>query len=190
MSRYRRKRGGGGGGGGSVMQNKWGGYMAIVFGTIALLITLIMYGIALSNLDTAYTSAATYTEQVGLTSIMGIWPLVLFIIFMTAGLAAITGGTVMNWKKTSGGGWMDVFMGLILGTVGIVIAILMNTTIQSQLHSAYVAANASTNIASFSGLLSTMTIFGMVIFLSLMAAGTSHILAAGYGGYKHLSGKV
>ena len=190
MGKYRRNRGGGGGGGSG---NKWMGFMSIIMGVVALLITLIMYGIALDNLDTAYTTAATYTEQVGLTDVMGIWPLVLFILFMTIGIGAIGVGAYVNVKKGLAGSWMDIFLVVIMGTVTIVIAILMNTTIQGQLHTVYItAANVTetVNIASFSGLLNVMTIFGMVIFLSLMAAGVGPILAAGYGGYKQLAGKM
>lgn len=182
-----------GGGGGSNRMNQWAGFMAIIFGTVAILICLITFSIALDTLDTAYTSAATYTEQVGLTSIMGIWPLVIFIIFMAAGIGALGAGAYINIKKAIGGNWMDIFMVVIMGTVTLVIALLMNTTIQAQLHTAYTdAANVSktVNIASFSGLLSTMTIWGMVIFLTLMSAGLSQLGAAAYGSYKHLAGKM
>ncbi len=187
---YRRNRGGGGR---SNTSTGWLGFIAIVFGTVALLICLIMFGIGLDTLDTAYTSAATYTEQVGLTSVMGIWPLILFIIFMAAGLAAVGAGSYVNVKKALTGGWMDIFMVVIMGTVSLVISLLMNTTIQSQLHTAYVdASNVSktANIASFSGLLSVMTIWGMVIFLALMASGLSQLIGAAYGSYKHLAGKM
>jgi len=188
----RRKKSFRGGGGGS-RGNQWLGFIAIVMGTVSMLITLIMFSIGLDTLDTAYTSAATYTEQVGLTSVMGIWPLVLFIIFMAAGIGALTAGAYINVKKALSGGWIDVFMVVIMGTVSLIIALLMNTTIQAQLHTAYTDAACTTktaNIASFSGLLSTMTIWGMVIFLSLMATGISQIGAAAYGSYKHLSGKM
>lgn len=190
MGRRKRRNSNRGGGG---RGNQWIGFIAIVFGTVAMLICLIMFSIGLDTLDTAYTSAATYTEQVGLTSVMGIWPLILFIIFMAAGLGAMGAGAYVNVRKALGGGWMDVFMVVIMGTVSLIIALLMNTTIQSQLHTAYAdAANTSktVNIASFAGLLSVMTIWGMVVFLSLMATGLSQLAAAAYGSYKHLAGKI
>jgi hypothetical protein len=188
MSRFRRNRGGGGGRSGGM--GRFSGFLSIIMGTVSLLVCLIMFGISLSSLDTAYTAAATYTEQVGLTSVMGIWALVIFIIFMAAGLAALTGGSIVNWKKSTSGSWMDVFMVAIMGAVTLVISLLMNTTIQAQLHTAYVAANATVNKAQFAGLLNVMTIFGMVIFLSLMGAGISQIAGAAYGSYKHLTGKM
>ena len=184
---FRRRHSGGGSKGG---MNQWMGFMAIIMGVVALLICLIMYGIALTNLDTAYTTAATYTEQVGLTSVMGIWPLVLFLLFMTLGLGAIGVGAYINTKKALSGGWMEIFLVVVMGTVTIVVAVLMNTTIQGQLHTTYVAANATTNIDQFQGLLSIMKIFGMVIFLGLMASGIAPIAAAGYSGFKHLAGKT
>jgi len=188
MGFRKKKNGGGGGGGGKAGQ--WMGFMAIIMGAVAMLVCLIMFNIGIDALDTAYTAAATYTEQVGLTNVMGIWGLVIFIIFMAAGIAALTGGSIVNWKKATSGGWMDVFMVAIMGGVTLVIALILNGTIQAALHTAYVTANATTNIAQFSGLLSIMTIWGMVIFLALMGAGVSQLAGAAYGSYKHLTGKL
>lgn len=175
-------------GGGKTSQ--WMGFLAIVFGAVALLVCLIMFGIGIDALDDAYTEAATYTEQVGLTDVMGLWGLVIFIVFMAAGIASLTGGAVIQWRKATTGGWMDVFMVAIMGGVTLVIALLLNGTIQGQLHTAYTTANATTNIASFAGLLDIMTIWGMVIFLALMGAGLSQLGGAAYGSYKHLSGRI
>ncbi len=189
-----RKRYNKGGGDGMMSRSSpWMGFLVTIFGAIAMLIDLIIFSIALDSLDTAYTAAATYTEQVGLTSVMGIWPLVLFVIFMAAGLAALAGGAIMQAKKAITGGWMDVFLTAVMGGVALIISALLNTTIQAQLHTAYAAAACTTstaNIASFAGLLSIMTVFGMVIFLSLMGAGIGQIAAAAYGGYKHLAGRI
>ena len=186
----RRRRGMRSGGRTSSGGGQWMGFMAIVMGAVALLVCLIMFGIGIDALDDAYTAAATYTEQVGLTDVMGIWGLVIFIVFMAAGLASLTGGSVVQWKKATTGGWMDVFMVAIMGGVTLVIALLLNGTIQTQLHAAYVTANATVNKAQFAGLLSIMTIWGMVIFLALMGSGISQIAGAAYGSYKHLSGRV
>jgi len=188
MSRFRRKKVGGGGSSGG--RSQWMGFLAIVMGAVALLICLIMFGIGLGALDTAYTTAATYTEQVGLTDVMGIWALVIFIIFMAAGIAALTGGSIIQWKRATTGGWLDVFMVAIMGGVTLVISLILNGTIQGQLHTAYAAAQVTANIANFSGLLNIMTIWGMVIFLALMGAGVSQLAGAAYGSYKHLTGKL
>lgn len=185
MKKSRRRGGGGGGNSG-----RWMGFIAIVMGIVAMLICLIMFNIGIGALDDAYTAAATYTEQVGLTDVMGIWGMIVFIIFASAGVAALTGGAVVQWKKATGGGWMDVFMVFIMGGVTLVIALILNGVIQGALHTSYVTANACTNIASFSGLLSIMTIWGMVIFLALMGAGISQLVGAAYGSYKHLAGKL
>lgn len=183
---FRRKhRGGGKGGGGG---NQWMGFMVTVFGGVLLLISLIMFGIAIAQLDTSITSAGTYTEQVGVTSIMGIFGLVVFLVLTGSGLAAVTGGSVMTWKRTVGGGWMDVFLAFIMGTVSLVISLIVFGITQNQLHTAYVAANATVNKASFTGLLSIMGIFGVVFFLAYIGTGLSAIAAAGYGGYKNLKG--
>lgn len=188
MPRFHRKKGIGGGGGSGV--GKWMGFISIVMGVVALIVCLIMFNIGIGALDDAYTAAATYTEQVGLTDVMGIWGLVIFIVFMSAGIAALTGGSIIQWRKATTGGWMDVFLVAIMGGVTLVICLLLNGTIQSTLHDAYVTANATVNKAQFVGLLDIMTIWGMVIFLGLMAAGISQLAGAAYGTYKHLAGKI
>jgi len=176
--------------GGGSKASQWMGFLAIVMGAVAMLVVLIMFNIGIDALDAAYTDATTYTEQVGLTDVMGIWGLVIFIIFMAAGIAALTGGSIVQWKKATTGGWMDVFMVAIMGGVTLVISLLLNGTIQSALHTAYVTVNATANLAEFSGLLDIMTIWGMVIFLALMGAGVSQLAGAAYGSYKHLTGKL
>ena len=99
----------------------WMGFLVTIFAAIAMLIDLIIFSIALDSLDTAYTAAATYTEQVGLTSVMGIWPLVLFVIFMAAGLAALAGGAIIQARRAITGGWMDVFLTAVMGGVALII---------------------------------------------------------------------
>lgn len=193
--RFRRKKSGGssGGGGfkaGALNASRWTGFLTIVFGAVAMLVCLIMFNVAIGSLDDAYTSASAFTEQVGLTEVMGIWGLVIFIIMMAAGIAALVGGSVVQWVKATYGSWMDVFMVAIIGTVTLVISLFLNGTIQTALHTSYVAANATVNKAAFVGLLDIMTIWGMVIFLALMGAGVSQLAGAAYGSYKHLTGRL
>src|SRR4030043_163832 len=102
-------------------------------------------------------------------------------------------------RKRSGGGggggggksgqWMG-FMAIIMGIVALIITLILNGIAQTTLHTAYLAANATVNKAHFTGLLDIMGIWGMVIFVSLMAAGIAQIAAAAYGSYKHLAGKM
>jgi len=191
MPRYRKRKSGGGGGEG--MTGVAAPLIANIFGAVMMLIALILFGIGLSSLDTAYTAAATYTEQVGLTDIMGIFALVIFLVVMGVGIAALGAGSVMSWRRAQSGGWMGVFMAFVMGVVGLVIALLLNTIIQGQLHTVYTtAANASAtvNIAQFAGLLDVMTIWGMIIFISLIASGITGIVGAGVGGYKTLRAKM
>ena len=187
---HRGKKSGGGDGGGKGSIGNLTGLIGTIFGAVALLIALITFGIAIGQLDAAYTAAATYEDQVGLTDVMGIWGMVLFIIFMAVGLGSIAGSAAMQWVKIARGGWMEVFMGVIMGTVGVVVALILNTLILAQLHTAQVTVNATTNVASFSGLVSIMTIWGMVIFLVLISAGVSSLVAAGFGTYKKLRGGI
>lgn len=178
-------RGNGGIGSG---KSQFVGLIGTIFGAIALLIALITFGIAIGQLDTAYTAAEAYTDQVGLTDVMGIWGMVIFVIFMAVGLSAVIGSSVMQWKKIAGGGWTEIFIGVIMGTVSVVVALILNTLIQAQLHAAQVTVNATTNVANFPGLVDIMTIWGMVIFLTLISAGVSSLLAASYGGYRQMKG--
>lgn len=180
----------GGGSNSNFIRNHMGGFMSIIFGCIAIFIAIIMFQIGLAQIDTAYTAAATYTEAVGYDETVGVVPLILFLVFMMVGLGAVAGGAVMQAVKAIRGGWTEVFMGVIFGTVSFVIALIMNGIIATQLHAAYVAANATTNIANFSGLLSVMGVFYLVIFWVIIGAGISSIAASGYGAYKNIRGQV
>lgn len=179
----------GGGASAGFIQGHMAGFMSIIFGCVSLVICLITYLIALGQLDDAYTAAATYTEQVGLTDVMGIWPMVIFLVFMFIGLALIGAGAAVQVKKTVSGGWTDIFLGIVFGTVTIVIATILNNVIQGQLHTVYVtAANVSetANIASFAGLLDIMKIFGMVIFITLLSSGIAQLAGSAWGGFKNI----
>ena len=185
MSRYRKNRGGGGGGSPKTSVT---GMVSQVIGGAFILFALVLFGIGIDQLDTAYTAAATYTEQVGLTDIMGIWGMILFLVFVGAGITVIAGGAAYSFMKTIRGGWMDAFMSFAMGAVGLIIALILNTITQAQLHSAYVTANATTNLTSFAGMLSIMTIFGMLIFLTLIGSGVSGVVAAGWGAVRQIRG--
>jgi hypothetical protein len=162
--------------------------MATVVGAVALLVDLIAYGIVLTNYDTAYTAAKAYTWETGLTSIMGIWPMVMFLVFMAAGIGAIGYGAYTNWKKGSQGNWTDIFMVFIMGAVSVIISVIMFGIVNTQANTLAVAINATTNVASFTGLVSIIGVWPMVIFLTMIGAGLSSIAAAGYGTYKHIRG--
>jgi len=190
LSKFRRFHKGSSGGGGGGNTNKYAGFLAIVLGSVAMLICLIAYGIVISNYDTAYTAASGYSWATGMTSIMGVWPLILFLVFMAAGLGAVGVGAYINWNKGANGGWTDVFLVFIMGAVSVVITVIMFGIINTQMNTLAVAINATTNVAKFTGLVSIYGIWPMVIFLAMMAASVSQLGAAGYGAYKHLAGKM
>jgi len=187
MSRFKRR---GGGGGGGSKGNTWTGFIGVVMGGVALMVCLIMYGIFLTNYDTAYTAAGGYSWEVGLTSIMGIWPMVIFLVIMSVGLAAVAGGTMLSIKKTLSGGWVDVFMGIVTGVVSLIIVVIIWGIVNTQFNTTAVAINATTNKASWSGLVSIIGIWPMITFLAMMASGIAQIGAAGYASYQHLRGRV
>lgn len=189
MSRFRRKKfGRGGGGSGFTGGKSWFGFVAIVLGCVSAIVAFLMFGIAIDQLDDAYTAVAGYTEAVGLQSVMGMWGMVLFLVFALIGLAGIVGGAVSNTLSGLKGNWMGIMMGIIMGGVTIAIAVIMNGLIQSQLHAAWVTANATVNKASFVGMLDIMGIFGMVYFISLMIAGVAPIVGGIVGGYRKVRG--
>lgn len=189
MARFRRKRSRGGGGGGSSGRGFVGFYLYIL-GIVAFVVGLIMYGIVLSTLDTAYTTISGYTWESNLNSIVGIWPMVLLVLFMIAGVAGISGGALINWKKGSSGKGLDAFMVFIMGGLSIVIGILMFNIANTQMNTLAVAINATTNIASFTGLYSMITIWPIVVFIVMMVGAASQIVAAGFGAYKSVRGSM
>lgn len=185
MARYKKKHRSGGGSRGT---SGWGGTIMIIFGCVAMLVCLIMFTIAIGQLDEALTDAATYSYMTSLDDVMGIFGLVTFLAFMVLGLGAIGGGAYLNIKSRMGGSWMDLLMLAVMGGITIVIALIMNGIILAQLDTAYGTANVTTNVADFVGLLDVMAVFGMVIFLTLMAGGLSQVGGAGFGAYKRVKG--
>lgn len=183
MARYRRKKksysSGGRGGGNSML-----GFLMIVFGCVAMIVALIIFGIAVDQLDTAITDASALTwasSMTGLTSVMPLWGMVLFLLFMGAGLASLAGGSYVSIKARYGGGWMDMMMLLIMGGVAVVIALIANGLVITQLDTAMTTVNSTTN--TLTGALDIMGIFGMIIFLAMIGAGSSMIVAAGISGF-------
>lgn len=172
--------------GGFTKTSNFVGILGLIFGCVALFICLISFDIAIGQLDTSYTTGASYSDQVGLDEVMGVWGMILFLVFMSVGLAAIAGGAVYQVMRTVRGGWLEVFMGVVMGAVAIVIALIMNDLIITQLHTSQVTVNATTNVASFSGLVSMQTIFGMIIFITVISSGISSLVASGVGAYKNI----
>lgn len=181
MARYRRSRGGRVGGN---KFNSWGGTILIIFGCVSQLICLIMFTIAIGQLDTALTAAKTYTYMVSLDDVMGVFGMVVFLAFMVLGIGALGGGAYLNIKGKMGGSWMDLFMLAVNGGIALVVALIMNGIILAQLDTAYGTANVTTNVADFVGLLDVMEIFGLVIFISLIGTGLAQIAGVGVGAYK------
>jgi hypothetical protein len=121
---------------------------------------------------------------------MGIWPMVIFLVIMAVGLAAVAGGTMVSIKKTLSGGWMDIFMGIVTGVVTLVIVVIIWGIVNTQFNTTAVAINATTNKASFSGIVSMIGIWPMITFLAMMASGIAQLGAVGVRGYKSLKGKI
>lgn len=188
MARFRRRRsrGGGGGGGGAGFGGPWGGTILIVLGSVAMVICLVMFGIGIGQLDTAYTSASSYSEMTSLTDIMGVFGVIIFLAFMILGLGAIAGGTYLNIRKGLGGNWSSLAMLAIFGGISLVISLIMFNVNLTQLHSVIGTANATTNYSSFVGLGSIMGIWGMVIFIVMIGASLAQFGGAGFGVYKKI----
>jgi hypothetical protein len=182
-------RGKGGSGFAGAISGPFGGSLVIVMSVVALLACLIAYTIVIGQIDTSYTSAASYTEQKGLAESFGMLPMIFFIGFMALGMGGIVGGTIMNVRQTQSGSWAGILSG-ILGAVSIVIILVLNDLIQAQLHTAYTTTNATTNIAHFSGVLGIMGIWGMVILWSLVGSSLTQVGFAGVGTYKKMTGKA
>ncbi len=165
------------------------GLIGQVIGGTLMLFALILFGIAISQLDGAYTSAIAY-DQVGLTDIMGIFGMVLFLVFVGAGVAVLGGTAVYIYSKSVSGGWMGAFLGFAFATVGLVIALILNTILQSQLNTQQVAINALSNVSNFPGLYDISRIWGMIIFLSLLAPGIAGISGSVVGAIGKIRGGI
>ena len=83
-----------------------GPFGLVVLGAISIVIALVMFGVALTQLDTAMTTANTTTNTMtGLYDIMGIFGIVIFIAFMGVGLGSMGAGAyaaIRGAKRRSG----------------------------------------------------------------------------------------
>lgn len=184
MARYRRKRSGirtsASVGGNTGMMS---GVMMVIFGVVLLIADLIMYGIAVDQLDTAITTASTYSANMpGLASIMPLWGMILFLIFMALGIGSLVGGTAMSIRAQWGSGWMGMLMLAIMGGIVIIVSLVGNGLVVSQLETAIETTNQTTN--TMTGAVDIMGVFGMVLFLALMLPGVAMLGGAVYGGYR------
>jgi hypothetical protein len=166
---------------GGLSNNRWIGPISIVFGSICLLVSLISFNIAIGQLDDAVTAAATYTEQVGVVDIMGVSGLIFWIVFVGAGLVAVGVGGVAQFMQVKGGGWMDIFMSVIMGAVSIVMVLVLYNLTQTFLHTAYTTVNATVNKLKFAGLLDIIGIFGIVTWSIMVLSSVSGVFGAVFG---------
>ena len=186
MAKFKkRNKGGGGGDGGGMSGSNMVGILSQVIGGALMLFALILFQIAIGQLDTAYTDASTY-DQVGLTDVMGIFGMVVFLVLIGSGIAVIAGGAAVGVIRAIRGNWIQVFLAFAMGAVALIIAFILNTIIQAQLNTAQVAINATTNIANFPGLYDISRIFGMLIFLVLVGSGIASITGSLVGAFKQI----
>lgn len=172
-----------------LMTNRWIGPISIVFGAICLLVSLISFNIAIGQLDDALTTAATYTEQVGVTDVMGLGGMIFWIVFVGAGLVAVGVGGYAQFMQVSKGGWIDVFISVIMGAISIVMVLVLYNITQSQLHTAWTTVNATVNVASFSGLLDIIGIFGIVTWAIMVLSAVSGVFGGIFGIVQRIRGK-
>jgi len=185
MARFRRRRRSGGGGGGN--SRGWGGQLLIVFGCVAMIVSLIMFSIGIDQLDAAIDAVNnTGAQFVGLEDIMNVSGLIVFLAFVMLGLAAVGGGAYLNIRARMSGSWMDLLMLAVFGGITLIIALIMNTITLTQLNTAIATINATGT--TFVGLYDVARVFGLVIFLALLSAALGQLAGAGYGAYKNVRG--
>jgi hypothetical protein len=71
-------------------------FMLVIYGAIAIVIALVMFGVALNQLTTSINSVNSTSAYAimfpGLSSVMGVFGIVIFITLVGSGLAMIGGG--------------------------------------------------------------------------------------------------
>jgi len=186
MARYRRKRSRGGGGGAmGVMQGPYGASMLVIMGAISMVISLIIFGISIQQLDTGITSALTYGWATGLPQTMGIFGMVFFLLFVGIGLGGLGGGALLNVKRAIRGGGSEIFISIVMGGVTLMIALIVFNMTLTQLNTAIGVVNSTTNYATyFTNTVSIMGVFGLVIFVTFVGAAIAQMVAGVFGIYK------
>lgn len=80
--------------------------VASMMGGVTILITLIVFGLIITQLQSAMVTvnatAAPTTRFPGLVNIMGIWGMVVFLSLMGSAMASLVGAGVGAYKKIKG----------------------------------------------------------------------------------------
>ena len=81
-----------------------GPFGLIIYGVIGIVVSLVMFTVAVGQLDTAITTAgATVNTMAGLTSIMGIYGIIFWIVISGAALALLGFGVAGVVRTRVGG---------------------------------------------------------------------------------------
>ena len=78
----------------------------IIFGVIAIIVSLVMFTVAVEQLDTVISTAdSTANEMAGLVDIMGVYGILFWVVISGAGLMMLGFGTygVIKSRRSSGG---------------------------------------------------------------------------------------
>lgn len=121
-----------------ITSETWSGPSAILFGCIAMIISLVILESSMTELYTSYVNALSYTEMVALSDIIPVFGIIVYFCFLFIGLSAIGLGSYFNTCKGLHSDWLGCSGIAIMGTITIVISLVMFNTIQGQLHDIYV----------------------------------------------------
>ena len=120
-----------------VISRTWLGPSAILFGCVAMIISLVMLESSMTELYDAYVNSLSYTEMVALSDIIPVFGIIVYFCFLFTGLSAIGLGSYLNTRKGLKSDWLECSGIAIMGAITIVISLVMFTTVQGQLHDIY-----------------------------------------------------
>ena len=157
--RFGKKKSGGGGGGGGAANLK-----TIILGVIAIVVGLIMLGIAMDTVSPMLTggaSAVNWTKYPGGESIIKLFPLLMMI-------SLVLFGGVLIWIGYKGS-QMDV-KSTILTTVVVIVAVILLPLVITQTDALLARADLSsyTGLSSFLGLVPLLYVLGITFITGMV----------------------
>jgi hypothetical protein len=162
------------------------GLMMMGIAMIFIAVGFTVYPIVMTGTDAilayAYSSNATFTDNyyTGLTSVTGILPLIILMGYVSA--AVITGFMGVKMMRSGDGaispaGLIELAMGLIFISIGIIIFPVVLDGISSVLHNGGTAISSS-----YTGLTTVLKIVPLIVLTAFMAGG----IVAGFFGVKSM----
>jgi hypothetical protein len=111
------------------------GIVSQVMGSMVIFLCLILFGVFLKGLNDSLSSI--FSWEIGLPSIVPIFGLIIYLIFLFVGLSVVGVGDYLNLSDSINGDWVNKLLMIVSGVMSIIVSVIMYSMILAQLDVIY-----------------------------------------------------